>query len=127
MIEGLYSSSSYQGLQKMLDATVMRHEAIASNLANLETPNYKRIDVDTRFDAELSRAIGNGNSKDIARLEPRMVVDRTAIAANRDGNTVQLEKEMLSLQQNSMAHRMQTQFITGRLMKLKSAIQGKVG
>lgn len=111
----------------MLDATVMRHEAIASNLANLETPNYKRIDVDTRFDAELSRAIGNGNSKDIARLEPRMVVDRTAIAANRDGNTVQLEKEMLSLQQNSMAHRMQTQFITGRLMKLKSAIQGKVG
>ena len=54
-----------------------------------------------------------------------MMVDKTALAANRDGNTVQLEEEMLLMQKNSMAHRMQTQFISGRLSKLKSAIQGK--
>ena len=127
MIDGLFSSSAYQGLHKMLDATVMRHEAIASNLANLETPNYKRIDVDSSFGAQLSRAIGEGDTKRIARLEPKLVVDKTALAANRDGNTVQLEQEMLALQKNAVAHRMQVQFITGRLMKIKSAIQGKVG
>lgn len=127
MIEGLFSSSSYQGLHKMLDATVLRHEAIASNLANLETPNYKRIDVNSSFGAQLSRAIGSGKVNDVARLDPKLVVDKTASAANRDGNTVKLEQEMLALQRNAMAHRMQIQFITGRLMKIKSAIQGKIG
>lgn len=127
MIEGLFSSSAYQGLHKMLDATVMRHEAIASNLANLETPNYKRIDVDSSFGAQLSRAIGGGNAEDVARLDPKLSVDKNAVAANRDGNTVQLETEMLALQKNAMAHRLQTQFLTGRLLKIKSAIQGKVG
>ena len=125
MIEGLFSSSSYQVLQKMMDATVMRQEAIASNLAHVETPNYKRIDVDSSFGSQLSDAIRSGNNTEIKRLQPRMMVDKTALAANRDGNTVQLEEEMLLMQKNSMAHRMQTQFISGRLSKLKSAIQGK--
>ena len=57
MVNGLFSGSNYEGLKKMLDATVMRHEAISSNLANLETPNYKRIDVDSSFSSELGRAI----------------------------------------------------------------------
>ncbi len=125
MVNGLFSSGNYQGLKKMLDATVMRHEAIASNLANLETPNYKRIDVDSSFSAELSRAVGSRNLSDISRLEPRMVVDKNAVAANRDGNTVQLDTELVHLQQNTMAHNMQTQFITSSIMKLKSAISGR--
>ena len=45
MIDGLFASANYQGVKKMLDATVLRQEAIASNLANIETPNYKRVDV----------------------------------------------------------------------------------
>lgn len=109
----------------MLDATVMRHEAIASNLANLETPNYKRIDIDSSFNSELSRAIASQNISDISRVEPRMVLDKNAVSPNRDGNTVQLEKELVSLQQNSMAHNMQTQFITESLKDLRAAIQGR--
>jgi flagellar basal-body rod protein FlgB len=126
MVNGLFSSNNYQGLKKMLDATVMRHEAIASNLANLETPNYKRIDVDSSFSAELGRAVGARNVSDIARLDPRIVVDKNAAAANRDGNTVQLETELLHLQENGLAHNMQTQFLSGSLMKLKAAISGRV-
>jgi flagellar basal-body rod protein FlgB len=126
MVNGLFASANYQGLKKMLDATVMRHEAIASNLANLETPNYKRIDVEPSFNAELSRAISNGNKTDIARLEPRIVLDRNASAPNRDGNTVQLDTELLNLQQNTIAHTMQTQFVTGTFSKLRSAIQGRI-
>ena len=125
MVNGLFSSSNYQGLKKMLDATVMRHEAIASNLANLETPNYKRIDVDSSFNTELSRAISSGSNRDLAHLEPRIVLDKNAPAPNRDGNTVQLDSELLNLQQNGVAHTMQTQFISSTIMKLKSAIQGR--
>lgn len=125
MVNGLFSSTNYEGLKKMLDATVMRHEAISSNLANLETPNYKRIDVDTSFSSELGRAIRAGNHGDIARIAPKIVLDKNAPAPNRDGNTVQLDNELLNLQQNTIAHTMQTQFITSSLMKLKSAIQGR--
>ena len=126
MIDALFSNHNYEGLKKMLDATVMRHEAIASNLANVETPNYKRIDVDSSFSAELSRAISAGSPSQISQLSPKLVVDKNAVSPNRDGNTVQLDKELLALQENSMAHNMQTQFISGRLMKLKSAISGHV-
>lgn len=125
MVNGLFQQTNYQALKKMLDATVMRHEAIASNLANVETPNYKRIDVESNFGEELSRAISDRNMKDIAHLEPRLVMDKNAVSPNRDGNTVQLDKELVVLQRNSMAHTMQTQFITGSLSKLRSAIQGR--
>jgi flagellar basal-body rod protein FlgB len=125
MLSGLFASNNYQGLKKMLDATVMRQEAIASNLANLETPNYKRIDVESSFSTELSKAIGSGRPSDITRLEPRLVIDRLAIAQNRDGNTVQLDSEMMKQQENTLSHNVQTQFLSGSLMKLKSAISGR--
>ena len=124
MVNGLFASNNYQGLKKMLDATVMRHEAIASNLANLETPHYKRIDVDSSFGAELNRAVGARNLSDIARLDPRIVVDKNAPAANRDGNTVQLDTELIHLQENGLAHQVQTQFVSGSFMKLRAAITG---
>ena len=125
MVNGLFSQTNYQGLKKMLDATVMRHEAIASNLANLETPNYKRIDVESTFGQELSRAVAARDMKEIAHLEPRIVMDKNAVSPNRDGNTVQLEKELVALQQNSMEHTLQTQFVSSSLMKLRAAISGR--
>jgi len=109
----------------MLDATVLRHEAIASNMANLETPNYKRIDVESNFGEELSRAVAARDAREIARLQPRIVMDKNAVSPNRDGNTVQLEKELVAMQQNTLNHTMQTQFLSSSLMKLRSAIQGR--
>lgn len=126
MVDGIFSHANYQGLKKMLDVSVLRQEAIASNLANLETPNYKRIDVETSFGAELSRAVNAKKVEGIQKLHPRLVVDPTAPAPNRDGNTVQLDSELMHLQQNGMAHTMQTQMITGALRKIRSAIQGRI-
>ncbi len=126
MVNGLFASPNYQGLKKMLDATVMRQEAIASNLANLETPNYKRIDVEPSFGSELSRAIGEQSASDISRVQPRLVVDKNAGAPNRDGNTVQLDTELLKQQENVLTHNLETQFISGSLARLRSAISGTV-
>lgn len=110
----------------MLDATVLRHEAIASNLANLETPNYKRIDVEGSFGAALSRAISTKKISAIEQIQPKLAIDPTATSPNRDGNTVQLDSELMQLQQNGMSHAMQTQMITRSLRKIRSAIQGRI-
>ena len=123
MIDGLFASANYQGVKKMLDSTVLRQEAIASNLANIETPNYKRVDVAPAFATDLTRAIANGGVKSVRQLKPTISVDETAVAQNRDGNSVQLEKELTYLQKNMVAHHLQTQMITGSLTKLRSAIR----
>lgn len=125
MIEALFNQPGYVATKKMLDATALRHEAIASNLANVETPNYKRIDIASDFQAELKSAMGTNNAAKIASITPSLVEDTTAVAANRDGNTVQLESELLVLNQNTVAHTLETQLISGKLLKLRLAITGR--
>lgn len=125
MIEALFNQPNYVATKKMMDATALRHEAIASNLANVETPNYKRIDVNTDFQSELRAAMGTKNTASIASLTPQLAEDRTAVAANRDGNTVQLESELLKLNQNTLAHTLETQLVTASLLKLRLAITGR--
>lgn len=125
MIEALFNQPGYLAAQKMLDAAVIRHEAIASNIANLETPNYKRLDVAPAFAADLNRALSSGEAAQIKALQPSLTVDPGAVAANRDGNTVSLEKELLALNQNQLLHTLETQLITGSLLKLRLAITGR--
>ena len=107
----------------MLDATVLRQEAIASNLANVETPHYKRVDVSPTFASELSQAISSGSPAAVNSIKPTISVDQNAVAQSRDGNSVQLEKEMTYLQRNMVAHHLQTQMLTGTFDKLRAAIR----
>ena len=58
-------------------------------------------------------------------LRPTVGMDFKAIAQSLDGNTVQLESELLHLQDNTLAHQMQTQLITGSLQKLRYAISAR--
>lgn len=125
MIEALFNQSNYVASKKMLDATVLRHEAIASNLANLETPNYKRLDVAPSFNAELQQAIAGEDPSRIASVQPRLDADPSAIANTRDGNTVQLETELTQISKNFLEHTLETQLITGTLLRLRLAITGR--
>ena len=62
----------------------------------------------------------------IANLSaPTLSVDPTAVASNRDGNSVNLEQEMLAMNENSLAHSLETQLITGSMLKLRMAITGR--
>jgi len=125
MIEGLFNQTNYVATKKMLDATALRHEAIASNLANVETPGYKRVDVVPNFAADLQQAIASKDLGRIADVEPQLAVDPTAVATRKDGNTVQLEAELLKLNQNLLEHQLETQLVSGALLKLRLAITGR--
>jgi flagellar basal-body rod protein FlgB len=125
MIDALFSSSDYVAAKKMLDVTLLRQQAIASNLANVETPNYKRLDVAPTFESQLRQAVAGQNSGEIAGLQPELAVDTGAISGRSDGNTVQLETEMLKLNQNTVENGLETQLVSGALAKLRLAITGK--
>jgi flagellar basal-body rod protein FlgB len=125
MINGLFDQSNYVAAKKMLDATVLRHEAIASNLANLETPNYKRLDVAPSFQTELRSALEGKNPSQISSLHPQITTDPNAVASATDGNSVQLENELLQMNKNFIEHALETQLVTGNLLKLRLAITGR--
>ncbi len=125
MIEGLFTDSNYLAAKRMLDVTVLRQDAIASNLANIETPNYKRLDVSTSFEAQLKQAVASRDPEQIAAVQPQLAVDSTAQSSRSDGNTVQLETEMLKMNQNMVEHALETQLVTNSLMKMRLAITGK--
>ncbi len=125
MIDALFSQPNYAAMKKMLDATALQHQAIASNLGNVEKPGYQRVDVNPSFAAELKQAMGSKDVAAIANLQPALTVDATAVANTKDGNTVQLEKELMSMNQNTIAHTLETQLITGQLLRLRLAITGR--
>lgn len=125
MIEGLFNQTNYVAAKKMLDVTAMRHEAIASNLAHIETPHYKRLDVAPNFATELRQAVASKDVGQIHSVNPRLAVDSTAVASRKDGNTVQLETELLKLNKNSVEHQLETQLVTGAMLKLRLAITGR--
>jgi flagellar basal-body rod protein FlgB len=124
MINAIFNQPAYTAAKQMLDATAVRHQAIASNLANLETPNYRRVDLSPTFQAELQQAIASGNPNRTSPLKPTLEVDSTALVSSADGNTVQLENELLQLNQNTLAHSVETQLVTGPLLRLRLAITG---
>jgi flagellar basal-body rod protein FlgB len=125
MISALFNQPNYAAAKKMLDATVLRHEAIASNLANIETPNYKRIDLAPTFQEELRQALALKSSSQIESLRPQVAMDTTAVSRKLDGNSVELETELTNLNQNFLAHTLETQLITGNLSRLRMAITGR--
>jgi flagellar basal-body rod protein FlgB len=126
MIDALFNQPDYLAAKKALDAVVLRQEAIASNIANLETPGYKRLDLSASFNAELQRACAAHDPQQIAALNPAVEVDPNAVAVSPDGNTVSLEDELLKMNQNSLANTLETQLITMDLSRLRTAITGNI-
>jgi flagellar basal-body rod protein FlgB len=125
MVEALFNEPNYLAAKKTLDAVALRQEAIASNIANLETPGYKRLDLTPSFQSELDRACASRDQRQIVSLQPSLAPDPDAAPTGRDGNTVSLEKEMAQLNQNSLAHNLETQLVTNMLLRLRMAITSK--
>jgi len=125
MIDALFNQPGYLAAKKQLDAVALRQEAIASNLANLETPGYKRIDLAPAFQTELQRAMAAGDPQEIADLKPTLATDATAVPSSRDGNTVHLESELMHMNQNAVTNALETQLVSNTLERMRLAITGK--
>jgi flagellar basal-body rod protein FlgB len=125
MIEALFNQPNYLAAKKTLDAVALRQEAINNNLANLETPGYKRVDLAPNFEQELEKASAAKDSTEISSLNPTLAVDPSAKAVSKDGNTVQLEQELMRMNQNAVTNSLETQMVTNLLAKMRLAIKGQ--
>jgi flagellar basal-body rod protein FlgB len=88
-----------------------REEAIASNLANTDTPGYKTRDVENPGD--FSSLLATTLS---AQEVPNLV-------SRNDGNNVRLDREARLLAENNMKFNLATQLLRGELKNVRSAIE----
>ena len=98
-------------LNRAADAAWQRNEAISNNIANVDTPGYKRQDV--AFESVLQKALGNHRYEsmdekvsniNLSRLRGRAYVDYANYSYRLDGNNVDIENEHVMLAENQLKY-----------------------
>jgi flagellar basal-body rod protein FlgB len=88
------------GLERALSGSARRQSAIAANLANVNTPGYRRQDVD--FHSELQRAFAAGRDAGDAGA-PTIQADPAA-PMRADGNSVDVDTEAAAQAKNGLEY-----------------------
>lgn len=125
MVDPIFQSANYQVARKLLDATALRQEAIAANIANAQTPGYRRVDVARDFASQLKAAASSGQMSGLDSIAPRLVEDHGARTVRPDGNTVEIERELMAMNQNSVEHDFLTEVVSRNIKQLRLAISGR--
>ena len=119
-------------LGKAANASWLRNEVINNNIANVNTPNYKRQDVS--FDdtlaielkktgttqVDLDKRVANADS---ARLEGKIYTDATNYSYRIDGNNVDIDTENVELASNEIKYNGLVSSINAEFARLKSVIK----
>jgi flagellar basal-body rod protein FlgB len=124
MISPVSISDTYQMARKLLDASVVRQEAIASNIANADTPGYRRVDLAPDFATQLRGQLEAGKYAEADAMKPKLVEDLTARSVRPDGNTIELERELLEMNRNSIEYNYLSEIVSHDIKQLKLAING---
>jgi len=125
MIDPVSQSDNYLLARKLLDASVVRQEAIASNIANVDTPGYRRLDVAADFATQLRNRLEAGKASEASDLKPSLVEDPTARSVRPDGNTIELERELLEMNRNSVEFDYLSEVVSRNIKQMKMAITGR--
>ena len=107
-------------LQVAAQAEQLRQQAIAANVANLETPGYRRVDV--RFEQLLAKAMESEDPADIRQLEPEFFNPmNTPLKSN--GNDVTLDDEVGRMVENSLRHKTYVRLLDKKYKQMEMAAQ----
>lgn len=112
----MIESSLLQRLATFLDLSARRHELIASNLANVDTPGYRTRDLD--FRKELNRREAVLQLADFHTSEEQV----RGLPERPDGNNVSVEREGLRMAQNQLMFQTGVQLLRVEFRKITAAI-----
>ena len=136
MLEQMFSSPNFNYLPRAMTAASMRHEVISHNIANVNTPNYRRSVLE--FEELLAREIygeePDGKLKMVRthdnhlpaaplpfRAEPTIYQDNTTIMRT-DDNNVDIDIEMASLAKNQLYYNAAATGLNGYVTLLRNII-----
>jgi flagellar basal-body rod protein FlgB len=107
-------------LEKAIEGAAARQQAIAQNLANVDTPGYQRVDVD--FHQTLANAMASGGGLQDVTFSPQR--DATA-TVRADGSTVDADVESAAQARNGLEYEALVQIAKARIDILQSAMGAK--
>ena len=128
MLDRIFGGDAFVAQTRGLDASSLRQELIANNLANANTPGFKRQDV--AFEAKLSRALsekrlrGSAGGSAVDSVRPE-VITQSGTSRRADGNNVDMETENVNAAINTLRYEALSTMVGGYFGGLKAAISGR--
>lgn len=136
MLDGIINRTPIPILHKILNVSSKRYEAIASNIANVQTPGYQRKDV--QFDELLKESIKQDSIQGLRSDPGHLPVGehkRTSVLpamevlnskeSSPQQNNVKIEKEMTDLASNQQVYATVARMIAGNFKSLSASIKGR--
>jgi flagellar basal-body rod protein FlgB len=130
MIDGILGKSRL--LESAIDASVLRNDAISQNIANVDTPNYKRKTVafEEFLHSETGKFVGRRTHErhipiGIGSTKTPTIMIREDYADNEmrlDGNNVDIDSEMTDLAKNQIRYNVLIQRLNGHFSKFRHVI-----
>ena len=137
MLDQILRSPTFDNMERGISAANLRHEVISDNLANVNTPNFKRSEV--VFEELLAKEIyGDGDEGKlplgrthdkhlpVGKFAPAQArVERDDSTTMRvDNNNVDIDMEMASLAKNQLYYNALAKQLSGHIGRIKSVMQG---
>lgn len=138
----LFQSTSLPVLEQVVNFTQVRHNVLAGNIANLDTPGYETKDISPQdFQKQLKAAIksrdeeswnGGLEETEITKHHPRhenpigQVSKSLSAMLRHDQGNVGLEQQMTEITKNQMQHNLAVTIMTSQFRLLQAAISEKV-
>ncbi|MBT3275965.1 MAG: flagellar basal body rod protein FlgB [Spirochaetales bacterium] len=125
-------------LHRTMDVSMLRRSVIADNIANADTPNFKRSVVN--FESELKRALDTekkggmeaaltndrhipfNRTSDYRDVGPKRILDYLSTTDN-NGNNVDIEEESMMLLQNQLNYDMMTRIVSNQFSQINLVLR----
>lgn len=117
-------------LDKAADASWLRESTLTNNIANVDTPNYKRQDVD--FESVLKRELKNSKytaldtkvkNVNLSDLNATTYTDGSNYSYRLDGNNVDIDTEESELASEQIRYSGLTDSITQEISRMKTVLK----
>ena len=136
MLEQIFNASNFNYLPRAMTAANMRQEVIANNIANVNTPNFRKSNLE--FEEMLAREIYGEESDGRLKLarthdkhlpyvqpefhaEPKIVQDNSTVM-RVDDNNVDIDIEMATLAKNQLYYNALVTEFSGHVSRIRNAI-----
>ena len=117
-------------LDKAADASWVRNEVIANNIANVDTPGFKRSDV--VFESYLQQSLSGRGSFDekvrdmnLSDIKPSVYKDYTQLSYRYDENNVDISTETANLAENQIRYYTLLESMSQEFSRIKTALTVK--
>lgn len=114
----LQFSSQVDSLQRLARLAEIRQRVISHNIANVNTPNFKTLDLEQITD--LASMSVNSSRNDHTHSA---MIERPGLTARADGNNVDIDVEVAESNKNDLLHHTYVLLLNGQINNLRRAMQ----